>query len=84
MGQLVAEQLLSAEAQEQQAGQDRAQRRPPQPIGQPAQYAYSASDYWVPTEIYRDYPRVQCTISLVLYKEYFDCPQRDSHAVHYI
>jgi hypothetical protein len=22
--------------------------------------------------------------SLVLRKEYFDCPQRDSHAVHYI
>jgi hypothetical protein len=81
MGQLVAEQLLSAEAQEQQAGQDRAQRRPPQPIGQPAQCAYSASDYWLSTEMYRYYPRLP---SLVLCKEYFDCPQRDSNAVHYI
>jgi hypothetical protein len=33
-------------------------------------------------EIYRDYPRP--TFSLVLRKEYFDCPQRDSHAMHYI
>ncbi len=32
-------------------------------------------------QIYRDYPRPP---SLVLRKEYFDFPQRDSHAVHYI
>jgi hypothetical protein len=31
--------------------------------------------------IYRDYPR---PFSFVLRKEYFDCPQRDFHAVHYI
>jgi hypothetical protein len=33
-------------------------------------------------EIYRDYPRPP--FLRVLRKEYFDCPQRDSHAVHYI
>ncbi len=33
-------------------------------------------------EMYRDYPRPPR--SLLLHKEYFDCPQRDSHAVHYI
>ncbi len=34
------------------------------------------------SEIYRDYlrrPSLKCSA-----KEYFDCPQRDSHAVHYI
>jgi hypothetical protein len=65
MGQRVAEQLLPAETQEQQAGQDTAQRRPPQPSGQPAQSANSASDYWVPTEIYRDYPRLYLLFSVV-------------------
>jgi hypothetical protein len=33
----------------------------------------------------RDKQRFTTTpFSLVLHKEYFDCPQRDSHAVHYI
>jgi hypothetical protein len=34
-------------------------------------------------EIYRDYPAT-IPFSLVLRKEYFDFPQRDPHAVHYI
>ncbi len=33
-------------------------------------------------EIYRDCPRPP--FSLVLGKEYFDCPQRDAHAVQHL
>jgi hypothetical protein len=35
---------------------------------------------WVmgPLEIYRDYPRPP-SLFVVLHKEYFDCPHRDSH-----
>jgi hypothetical protein len=35
------------------------------------------------SKIYRDYPRHD-PFSLVLRKEYFDCPQRDLNGVHYI
>ncbi len=45
--------------------------------------------YWFPVFVFtstpRDIQRVPMTsFSLVFLQEYFDCPQRDSHAVHYI